>query len=117
MEHHPTRRTGKYYYIAALCLVVYGILTISQLHDWGGWFLSAFFVSLALAFLKNKFLILKVIFITKIYYLNLYHCSTDNIGSASQNITSSLFEILLNIGYSISLIIDLSVNKSGFLWA
>lgn len=56
MEHHPTRRTGKYYYIAALCLVVYGILTISQLHDWGGWFLSAFFVSLALAFLKNKFL-------------------------------------------------------------
>jgi bile acid:Na+ symporter, BASS family len=55
-EHTPHRRIGKYYIIAAICMAAYLMLLFSPYHQWGGWFLSAFFISLALAFSRNKFL-------------------------------------------------------------
>ena len=53
-----SKKSGyKYFFgLAALLLVTYIILTIQQSHEWGGWVLMLFFVSLAIAFRGNKFL-------------------------------------------------------------
>lgn len=45
-----------FFILAALFLVAYAVLTMQQLHEWGGWTLMLFFISLAIAFRGNKFL-------------------------------------------------------------
>jgi len=45
-----------FYSIAAVCLLLYAILFIQNNHEWGGWLLLVFFISLAIAFRNNKFL-------------------------------------------------------------
>lgn len=46
-----------FFYLAAFALlIVWLIVTIKQLHDWGGWLLMLFFFALAVAFRKNQFL-------------------------------------------------------------
>lgn len=45
-----------FFLLAALFLVAYAVLTMQQLHEWGGWTLMLFFISLAIAFRGNKFL-------------------------------------------------------------
>ena len=46
-----------FYVLATLFLVAYIVITIRQLHDWGGLILMLFFASLAIGFRGNKFLI------------------------------------------------------------
>jgi len=45
-----------FYLVAALFLLGYIILTIKQVHNWGGWLLMLFFISLAVAFRGHKLL-------------------------------------------------------------
>lgn len=45
-----------FYVLAALFLIAYIIITVQQIHDWGGWILMLFFTSLAIGFRGNKFL-------------------------------------------------------------
>ena len=45
-----------FFLLAALLLIVYIVLTVQDLHNWAGWILMLFFVSLAVAFRGNKFL-------------------------------------------------------------
>src|SRR6187401_3077381 len=45
-----------FYTIAAVCLLVYLILLIQDNHNWGGWLLLVFFISLAIAIRSNQFL-------------------------------------------------------------
>ena len=45
-----------FYLVAALFLLGYIILTIKQVHYWGGWLLMLFFISLAVAFRGHKLL-------------------------------------------------------------
>ena len=45
-----------FYSLAAICLLLYIILLIQNNHDWGGWLLFIFFISLAIAFRSNQFL-------------------------------------------------------------
>jgi BASS family bile acid:Na+ symporter len=45
-----------FYITAAILLIVWIIVTIQQLHDWGGWLLMLFFFCLAVAFRGNQFL-------------------------------------------------------------
>jgi bile acid:Na+ symporter, BASS family len=47
----------KYFYaVAAVFLIVYILVTVLGKHEWGGWSLMLFFLSLAVAFRSNKFL-------------------------------------------------------------
>jgi BASS family bile acid:Na+ symporter len=43
--------------LATLFLVAYIVITIGQLHDWGGLILMLFFASLGIVFRGNNFLI------------------------------------------------------------
>src|SRR5687767_8675751 len=45
-----------FYLLAALFIISYVVLTVMGIHDWGGWILMLFFVSLAIGFRGNKFL-------------------------------------------------------------
>src|SRR6266540_5851166 len=45
-----------FYFAAALFLFSWLFVTIKQLHEWGGWLLMLFFLSIAIAFRGNKFL-------------------------------------------------------------
>lgn len=45
-----------FYLSAAVFLIAWVIVTIQQLHNWGGWLLTLFFLTLALAFRGNQFL-------------------------------------------------------------
>lgn len=45
-----------FYSIAGVCLLAYAILFLQENHDWGGWLLLIFFISLAIAFRSNPFL-------------------------------------------------------------
>ena len=50
------KRSLIFYSLAVVCLLLYVILLITQQHEWGGWLLMLFFVSLAIAFRSNKLL-------------------------------------------------------------
>ncbi len=54
----PTKKTSpNFFYIAALIwLLAYVVAAVRQAHEWAGWLLMLFFVSLALAFRGNKLL-------------------------------------------------------------
>lgn len=46
-----------FFYLAAFVLLIaWLVVTIKELHDWGGWLLMLFFFALAVAFRKNQFL-------------------------------------------------------------
>ncbi len=45
-----------FYLLAAVFLIAYIFITTQQLHEWGGWILMLFFISLAIAFRGNTFL-------------------------------------------------------------
>ncbi|HEX5025148.1 MAG TPA: bile acid:sodium symporter family protein [Agriterribacter sp.] len=45
-----------FYAAAAIFLLIYIIITVQKMHDWGGWLLMLFFLSLAIAFRGNKVL-------------------------------------------------------------
>lgn len=45
-----------FYLLASLFLVAYIYIIIQQMHEWGGWTLMLFFMSLAIAFRGNNFL-------------------------------------------------------------
>ena len=45
----------KFFYLtAAMFLLAYVFVTIKDLHEWGGWLLMLFFVSLSLAFRSTQ---------------------------------------------------------------
>jgi len=48
--------TKGFYIPAIIFLLAYIVITILQRHDWGGWMLMLFFISLAIAFRDNKVL-------------------------------------------------------------
>src|SRR5690349_48591 len=48
--------TKGFYIPAIIFLLAYIVITILQMHDWGGWMLMLFFISLAIAFRDNKVL-------------------------------------------------------------
>jgi bile acid:Na+ symporter, BASS family len=51
------RPASIFFYIpAAIFLLAFIVITMQQLHEWGGWVLMLFFASLAIAFRKNPFL-------------------------------------------------------------
>lgn len=50
------RSTGIFYIPALIFLLAYVVITVLQVHEWGGWLLMAFFISLAIAFRDNKVL-------------------------------------------------------------
>ncbi|MGZ8525235.1 MAG: bile acid:sodium symporter family protein [Chitinophagaceae bacterium] len=64
-----------FYILAAVLLATYILVTVLQLHDWGGWVLMMFFISLAIAFRGKK--ILKGLSFTAIIFgavsMALYH--------------------------------------------
>ena len=45
-----------FYGAAAILFIAWGLVTIQQRHDWGGWLLMLAFLSLAIAFRGHKFL-------------------------------------------------------------
>ncbi|MBD0287172.1 MAG: bile acid:sodium symporter family protein, partial [Flavisolibacter sp.] len=45
-----------FYLAAAVLLLTWVFVTIKQLHNWGGWLLMLFFLSLAIAFRGHRFL-------------------------------------------------------------
>jgi bile acid:Na+ symporter, BASS family len=45
-----------FYVAAAVLLIAWIFVTIKQMHNWGGWLLMAFFLSLTIAFRGHKFL-------------------------------------------------------------
>src|SRR4051812_700037 len=45
-----------FYLASAVLLIAWLLVTIKQLHNWGGWLLMLFFISLAIAFRGNQFL-------------------------------------------------------------
>lgn len=52
-----TRSVYKFFYaLAALFAIAYAIITIQQIHQWGGWILMLFFLCLAIAFRSNRYL-------------------------------------------------------------
>ena len=51
-----SKRSGIFYSIAAVSLLIYAILFFQNNHAWGGWLLLIFFISLANAFRKSTFL-------------------------------------------------------------
>jgi BASS family bile acid:Na+ symporter len=64
-----------FYTIAAVCLLVYLVLLIQDNHDWGGWLLLVFFISLAIAFRSNQFLkgLSYTLMILAVVSLAMYH--------------------------------------------
>lgn len=50
------KRSTIFYGLAAVWLILYAILAMQQAHEWGGWILLLFFLSLALAFRQHKLL-------------------------------------------------------------
>src|SRR5436190_13346520 len=64
-----------FYGLAAICLLVYVILFIQDNHEWGGWLLMIFFISLAIAFRSNKFLkgLSYTLMILAVVSLAMYH--------------------------------------------
>ena len=47
---------NSFFVLAALFPIAYIVLTMQQLHEWSGWTLTLFFISLAIAFRGNKLL-------------------------------------------------------------
>jgi BASS family bile acid:Na+ symporter len=45
-----------FYGLAVVCMVLYAIFFLQENHDWGGWLLLIFFISLAIAFRSSTFL-------------------------------------------------------------
>ena len=45
-----------FYILAIILLLAYVFTLVQQIHDWSGWLLGLFFISLAIAFRGNKFL-------------------------------------------------------------
>ena len=45
-----------FYGLAVVCIVLYAVLFLQNSHDWGGWLLLMFFISLAIAFRSSTFL-------------------------------------------------------------
>src|SRR4249919_1582531 len=45
-----------FYGLAAVCIALYAIFFLLKNHDWGGWLLLMFFISLAIAFRSSTFL-------------------------------------------------------------
>jgi BASS family bile acid:Na+ symporter len=64
-----------FYTIAAVCLLVYLVLLIQNNHEWGGWLLLIFFISLAIAFRSNQFLkgLSYTLMILAVVSLAMYH--------------------------------------------
>jgi len=64
-----------FYTIAAVCLLVYLVMLIQDNHDWGGWLLLVFFISLAIAFRSNQFLkgLSYTLMILAVVSLAMYH--------------------------------------------
>ncbi|WP_276482501.1 bile acid:sodium symporter family protein [Paraflavitalea pollutisoli] len=50
------KRSTLFYGLSALFLIIYIVLALQQRHEWGGWILLLFFVSLAMAFRQHKLL-------------------------------------------------------------
>jgi len=48
------KRSVAFYGLATVCLLLYIIFTMTDLHQWGGWLLMLFFGSIAVAFRSNK---------------------------------------------------------------
>ena len=69
------RNANIFYSIAAVCLVLYIILTALSKHEWAGWLLMLFFINVAIAFRSKK--LLKGLSFTLIIFaavtLALYH--------------------------------------------
>ena len=64
-----------FYTIAAVCLLGYLVLLIQDNHNWGGWLLLVFFISLAIAFRSNQFLkgLSYTLMILAVVSLAMYH--------------------------------------------
>jgi len=50
------KRSTVYFLLSALFLLIYIVLALQQQHEWGGWILLLFFVSLAIAFRQHALL-------------------------------------------------------------
>ena len=50
------KRSVVFYGLAIVCILLYIIFTMTDLHQWGGWLLMLFFISLAIAFRTNQML-------------------------------------------------------------
>jgi len=50
------KRSIFFYSLAAVCIALYLIFTLTEQHEWGGWLLMLFFINLAIAFRSNKML-------------------------------------------------------------
>ncbi len=71
-----SKRTSLFFYgLAAVCLLVYLILLGQGDHDWGGWLLLTFFLSLAIAFRSNQVLrgLSYTLMILAVVSLAMYH--------------------------------------------
>src|SRR4026209_792199 len=51
-----SKRSGIFYSIAAVSLLIYAILFFQNNHAWGGWLLLIFLIALAIAFRRSTFL-------------------------------------------------------------
>ncbi len=71
-----TKKTSLIFYgLAAICLLIYLVLLIQNNHEWGGWLLMAFFISIAIAFRSNQFLkgLSYTLMILAVVSLAMYH--------------------------------------------
>jgi BASS family bile acid:Na+ symporter len=50
------KRSVVFYGLAIICILLYIIFTMTDLHQWGGWLLMLFFISIAVAFRTNQML-------------------------------------------------------------
>lgn len=71
-----SKKTSLFFYgLAAVCLLVYLVLMVQDNHEWGGWLLFAFFLSIAIAFRSNQFLkgLSYTLMILAVVSLAMYH--------------------------------------------
>ena len=71
-----TKKTSLFFYgLAAVCLLVYLVMLIQSNHEWGGWLLMGFFLSIAIAFRSNQFLkgLSYTLMILAVVSLAMYH--------------------------------------------
>lgn len=69
------RNAGLFYTLAAAFLAIYSVLLLQSNHEWGGWLLAGFFISLAIAFRSNRFLkgLSFTVMILAVVSLAMYH--------------------------------------------
>jgi len=106
----PSKKTvyNFFYLLAAVFLIAYIFITTQQLHEWGGWILMLFFISLAIAFRGNTFLrgLSYTVIILAVVSLAMYYPGYFiNIGSfkLSALIVPLLQIIMFGIGTELSL--------------